>query len=78
MVVEGDVVGTDFRGKVKWFSNSKGFGFLVGEGCETDIFVHYTSIEEEGFKTLKENQDVVYTLVKTERGLQASAVRKAA
>jgi len=76
MVVEGEVIGSNFSGRVKWFSNSKGFGFLVGEGSETDIFVHYSSIEGDGFKTLKENQEVSYTLVKTDRGLQASGVTK--
>ncbi len=76
MVVEGDIVGEGLKGRVKWFSNSKGFGFLVGEGVEGDIFVHYSSITGDGFKTLKENQLVQYTLVKTTRGPQASDVVK--
>lgn len=76
MVIEGEVVGEGLKGRVRWFNNSKGYGFVVGEGAEGDIFVHYSSISEEGFKNLKENQLVQYTLVKTSRGLQASDVVK--
>jgi CspA family cold shock protein len=75
-MVEGKVIGKNLTGKVKWFSNPKGFGFLLGEGSEGDIFVHYSSIVEEGFKSLKEGQEVTYNLVETERGPQASDVRK--
>lgn len=77
MAVEGLVVGENLNGQVKWFNNQKGFGFIVGEGSEEDIFVHYSSVDEDGYKSLKEEQKVSYTLVKTERGLQASNVRKA-
>jgi len=77
MAVEGTVLKENLNGNVKWFNNQKGYGFIVGEGSEEDIFVHYSSILEEGYKTLKENQKVLYTLVQTDRGLQASDVRKA-
>ena len=75
-MLEGEVLGVDLKGKVKWFNNTNGFGFLVGEGSDEDIFVHYSSIIEEGFKNLKEGQEVSYTLLKTPRGIQASEVKK--
>ena len=75
-MLEGEVLGVDLKGKVKWFNNTKGFGFLVGEGSDEDIFVHYSSIIEKGFKNLKEGQEVSYTLLKTPRGIQASEVKK--
>lgn len=77
MALEGTVLKENLNGNVKWFNNQKGYGFIVGDGSEEDIFVHYSSILEEGYKTLKENQKVLYTLVQTDRGLQASDVRKA-
>ena len=58
------------RGKVKWFDKKKGYGFLVIEdGME--IFVHYSGLNMEGFKTLKPGQTVVFGLIETEKGLQA-------
>ena len=60
-------------GTVKWFSNEKGFGFAVNEAGE-DVFIHYRSIQTEGFKTLKEGQKVEFTQVKSERGWQAAEV----
>ena len=75
-MIEGTIVGKNLKGKVKWFNNTKGFGFLVGEGSDKDIFVHYSSIGEEGYKTLKEGQEVEYTLIQTDRGLQASDINK--
>jgi len=73
-----EVIGTGFCGRVKFFNDGKGFGFILGEGYDGDIFVHYKFIEPgvEGFKTLKENERVQYTLVKTARGHQAQDVRK--
>ena len=62
------------RGKVKWFSNVKGYGFLLTEGVEGDIFVHYKSIQGDGYKTLKEQEEVEFELVKGERGSQAANV----
>ena len=61
-------------GHVKWFNNSKGFGFLVNEADGQDIFVHYSAISGEGFKTLKEGQKVQFTIEEGEKGLQATNV----
>lgn len=60
-------------GTVKWFDNQKGYGFIAGEDGK-DIFVHYTAILTEGFKTLEEGQPVQYDVVEGKRGLQASNV----
>lgn len=61
------------KGKVKWFNNEKGFGFIEYDDNE-DIFVHYSSILSEGFKTLVEGQYVDFELVETDKGLQAKNV----
>ncbi|MDZ7373760.1 MAG: cold-shock protein [candidate division KSB1 bacterium] len=63
------------RGRVKWFNEQKGYGFIQQEDGE-DVFVHYTAIEEEGFKTLQEGQEVEFDYVVGEKGLQATRVRK--
>ena len=60
-------------GKVKWFNNEKGYGFIEYTADE-DIFVHYSAIELEGFKTLSEGRMVRYELIKTDKGLQAKKV----
>ena len=62
-------------GKVKWFNNEKGFGFITMEDG-TDVFVHYTSIQSEGFKTLEDNQEVTFDIKESERGPQAANVVK--
>lgn len=62
-------------GKIKWFNNEKGYGFIQGENDE-DIFVHYTTIKQDGFKTLSEGQMVEYELLETEKGLQAINVKE--
>ena len=61
------------RGKVKWFNDAKGFGFIEQEEG-SDIFVHYTAITMEGFKTLSENQVVEFEVVEGPRGPQAANV----
>jgi CspA family cold shock protein len=61
------------RGKVKWFSDEKGFGFLEGQAGQ-DIFVHHTDIKMEGWKTLAEGQEVEYELTNSPKGLKASTV----
>lgn len=61
------------RGKVKWFNNEKGFGFIEYKENE-DIFVHYSAILTEGYKTLVEGQYVEFELVRTDKGLQAKNV----
>ncbi|MCF6138745.1 cold-shock protein CspD [Pseudalkalibacillus berkeleyi] len=63
------------QGKVKWFNAEKGFGFIEVEG-QDDVFVHYSAIESEGFKTLEEGQDVEFEVVEGNRGPQASNVTK--
>jgi CspA family cold shock protein len=63
-------------GTVKWFDSKKGFGFLTKEGTEGDIFVHYTSIEGEGFRSLKDGETVEFELIKSDKGLQAHHVRR--
>jgi CspA family cold shock protein len=63
-------------GKVKWFNAAKGYGFIEQEGGE-DVFVHYSQIREEGFKTLNEGQDVEFEVAEGEKGLQARNVSKA-
>ena len=61
-------------GKVKWFNNEKGYGFIEYKEDE-DIFVHYSAINADGYKTLSEGQYVEFTLVETSRGYQAINVR---
>ena len=62
------------RGVVKWFNNSKGFGFIQPNEGSEDVFVHFRAIKGDGFRTLKENQTVEFTLTKSEKGLQAEEV----
>ena len=62
-------------GKVKWFNNSKGYGFIEKEGGG-DVFVHYTAIQGDGFKTLNEGQLVEFELSQGEKGPQAINVTK--
>lgn len=61
-------------GKVKWFNESKGYGFIEPEAGGDDIFVHFSSIKADGFKTLKEGQSVQYVAEKGPKGLHAVAV----
>ena len=62
-------------GKVKWFNSEKGYGFITGDNG-SDIFVHYSSIESEGFKSLDEGQAVQYDIIDGDRGPQATHVVK--
>lgn len=65
------------RGRVKWFSNDKGYGFIEYEGLvNEDIFVHYSAIDQEGYKSLKEGEIVEFTLIETAKGCQAINVRE--
>ena len=61
-------------GKVKWFNNAKGFGFSVEDGCENDIFAHYSTIVMDGYKTLKAGQDVTFELEQGPKGLHAKNI----
>ena len=62
-------------GKVKWFNNAKGYGFIERESGE-DVFVHHTEILAEGYKTLSEGEEVSFTVVNGPKGLQATEVVK--
>ena len=61
-------------GRVKWFNERKGYGFISREDGD-DVFVHYSEIESNGFKTLAENQEVTFELKEGPKGLQAANVR---
>ena len=63
------------NGKVKWFNSEKGFGFIEVEGGD-DVFVHFSAIEGEGFKSLDEGQEVSFEIVEGNRGPQAANVTK--
>ena len=63
------------KGTVKWFNATKGFGFITGEDGK-DVFVHWSAIQGEGYKTLDEGQAVTYDLTEGARGMQASNVTK--
>jgi CspA family cold shock protein len=63
------------NGKVKWFNAEKGFGFIEVEGGD-DVFVHFSAIQGDGFKTLEEGQEVSFEIVEGNRGPQAANVTK--
>ncbi|MBI2082791.1 MAG: cold-shock protein [Deltaproteobacteria bacterium] len=63
------------RGRVKWFNDSKGYGFIEQENGQ-DVFVHYSAIQGEGYKSLREGQEVVFDVIQGARGPQATNVEK--
>jgi CspA family cold shock protein len=63
-------------GKVKWFNESKGYGFIEPDGGGRDVFVHYSAIQGEGYKTLSEGQMVEFDITQGEKGPQAANVMK--
>ena len=65
------------RGKVKWFNNQKGYGFITRDDGK-DVFVHYSAITGDGYKTLNEGQDVEFEVTNGPKGEQATDVKKAA
>lgn len=65
------------KGRVKWFNNEKGYGFIeIGAGVGEDVFVHYSAIEQEGYKSLKEGDVVEFTLIDASKGKQAIDVKQ--
>jgi CspA family cold shock protein len=71
--VEGGTLAT---GKVKWFSNEKGFGFIERDDGD-DVFVHHSAIQMDGYRSLTEGQDVQFEVVEGDKGLQAANVTAA-
>ncbi len=63
-------------GKVKWFDNKKGFGFIISSESEPDVFVHHTAISGNGFKTLNEGEIVSFEIIQSEKGLKAQNVQR--
>ncbi len=63
------------RGRVKWFDAQKGYGFIEREG-EEDVFVHYSAIQEEGYKTLDDGEEVEFDVIQGDRGPQAANVSR--
>lgn len=64
-------------GSVKWFNDSKGFGFISADGFDKDVFVHYSAVTGDGFKSLAEGDKVIFDLIDGPKGPQASNVSKA-
>ena len=62
-----------YKRQVKWFNEEKGFGFITGEDGK-DVFAHFSQIKKDGFKSLKENEEVEFDVVKGDRGLQAENI----
>jgi cold shock protein len=62
-------------GTVKWFNDAKGFGFITPDGGDADVFVHFSSIQTDGYRTLDENQRVEFEITQGQKGPQAANVR---
>ncbi|MBN3965419.1 cold shock domain-containing protein CspD [Pseudomonas gregormendelii] len=66
--------GVKVSGKVKWFNNAKGYGFINEDGKSEDLFAHYSAIQMEGYKTLKAGQPVVFEIIQGPKGLHAVSI----
>ncbi|MCY2926771.1 MAG: cold shock domain-containing protein [Planctomycetota bacterium] len=66
------------KGTVKWFDDSKGYGFLRTDGCDEDIFVHYSSVQAEGFRSLTKGEEVQFELGQGDKGFKAENVTRPA
>jgi CspA family cold shock protein len=64
------------KGRIKWFNDAKGYGFIEQPEGQEDVFVHFSAINMEGFKTLAEGQEVEFEVRQTEKGLQAANVTR--
>ncbi|AGZ35777.1 cold shock domain protein CspD [Pseudomonas sp. SWI6] len=64
-------------GKVKWFNNAKGYGFINEEGKDEDLFAHYSAIQMDGYKTLKAGQAVTFEIIQGPKGLHATNISSA-
>jgi CspA family cold shock protein len=64
-------------GKVKWFNETKGFGFITPDNGGEDLFAHYSAIQTQGFKVLQENQSVTFDVVQGQKGKQAANIHPA-
>jgi len=64
------------EGTVKWFDNKKGFGFIEPDEANEDVFVHYSAVDMEGFKTLEEGERVSFEVTQGQKGLRAANVRR--
>jgi CspA family cold shock protein len=66
-----DMSGVKVSGKVKWFNNAKGYGFINEDGKSEDLFAHYSAIQMDGYKTLKAGQAVAFEIIQGPKGLHA-------
>jgi CspA family cold shock protein len=64
------------KGKVKWFNNQKGYGFITKEDGSGDVFVHYSSVSGDGYKSLQEGESVEFDIVESDKGPKAANVTK--
>lgn len=65
------------NGKVKWFNNAKGYGFIVADGRSEDLFAHYSAIQMDGYRTLKAGQPVQFDIIQGPKGLHAINIQAA-